>query len=316
MVLGREGPSVQIGATSARWWRISSGCQGAWPCPAGCRCGGWSRCGLQCPAGGDTVCHGRDATAISLLLPRHQGGRDFGRHGDPDAAEHERAIPVIMLPHYDAPALKALWLFLFMGAVWRAGVRLQQAGARLSGWLPGIASEQAPPLRHHRHGVAGTFGMLSLFAPSVTGGVSSSSRIWWGETMRWRRSSSSSRCDWWVPSSAFARGPWWCLCADPGTGHPVRGDLWSPVPLCISRSRHRTGRLCHRRHGGAFRRHRACPITGIVLVTEMTDNYQLILPMMITTIGATLGGAMVGGVPSIPRSWSELFTACCASKPG
>ncbi|OSM50038.1 H(+)/Cl(-) exchange transporter ClcA, partial [Aeromonas salmonicida subsp. salmonicida] len=30
------------------------------------------------------------------------------------------------------------------------------------------------------------------------------------------------------------------------------------------------------------------PITGIVLVTEMTDNYQLILPMMITTVGATL----------------------------
>lgn len=49
------------------------------------------------------------------------------------------------------------------------------------------------------------------------------------------------------------------------------------------------------------------PITGIVLVTEMTDNYQLILPMMITTIGATLVAQWLGGVPSIPRSWSELY---------
>ena len=36
---------------------------------------------------------------------------------------------------------------------------------------------------------------------------------------------------------------------------------------------------------------------GIVLVTEMTDNYQLILPMMITTIGATLVAQWLGGRP-------------------
>ena len=148
--------------------------------------------------------------------------------------------------------------------------------------------------------------MLSLFAPSVTGGGIELIPHLTGGTMRWRRSSSSSRCDWWVPSSAFARGPWWCLCADPGAGHPVRGDLWSPVPLCISRSRHRTGRLCHRRHGGALRRHRACPITGIVLVTEMTDNYQLILPMMITTIGATLVAQWLGA-PIYSQILSELY---------
>lgn len=29
------------------------------------------------------------------------------------------------------------------------------------------------------------------------------------------------------------------------------------------------------------------PLTGIVLVLEMTDNYQLILPMIITCLGAT-----------------------------
>ncbi len=39
------------------------------------------------------------------------------------------------------------------------------------------------------------------------------------------------------------------------------------------------------------------PITGIVLVTEMTDNYQLILPMMLTTLGATVVAQLLGGKP-------------------
>lgn len=56
------------------------------------------------------------------------------------------------------------------------------------------------------------------------------------------------------------------------------------------------------------------PLTGIVLVLEMTDNYQLILPMIITCLGATVVAQLLGGKPlysSIPparckgrrRSW-------------
>jgi Chloride channel protein EriC len=39
------------------------------------------------------------------------------------------------------------------------------------------------------------------------------------------------------------------------------------------------------------------PLTGIVLVLEMTDNYQLILPMIITCLGATLLAQFLGGKP-------------------
>ncbi|WP_244664680.1 chloride channel protein [Candidatus Symbiopectobacterium sp. 'North America'] len=39
------------------------------------------------------------------------------------------------------------------------------------------------------------------------------------------------------------------------------------------------------------------PLTGIVLVLEMTDNYQLILPMIITCLGATLMAQFLGGQP-------------------
>ena len=39
------------------------------------------------------------------------------------------------------------------------------------------------------------------------------------------------------------------------------------------------------------------PLTGIVLVLEMTDNSQLILPMIITCLGATLLAQFLGGKP-------------------
>ena len=39
------------------------------------------------------------------------------------------------------------------------------------------------------------------------------------------------------------------------------------------------------------------PLTGIVLVLEMTHNYQLILPMIITCLGATLLAQFLGGKP-------------------
>ncbi|VUT21836.1 H(+)/Cl(-) exchange transporter ClcA [Klebsiella pasteurii] len=39
------------------------------------------------------------------------------------------------------------------------------------------------------------------------------------------------------------------------------------------------------------------PLTGIVLVLEMTDNYQLILPMIITCLGATLLAQFLGVKP-------------------
>ena len=39
------------------------------------------------------------------------------------------------------------------------------------------------------------------------------------------------------------------------------------------------------------------PITGILLVIEMTNNYHLILPLIITTLGATMLAQVLGGQP-------------------
>ncbi|WJV65880.1 H(+)/Cl(-) exchange transporter ClcA [Pectobacteriaceae bacterium CE70] len=49
--------------------------------------------------------------------------------------------------------------------------------------------------------------------------------------------------------------------------------------------------------GALFAASVRAPLTGIVLVLEMTDNYQLILPMIITCLGATLIAQFLGGKP-------------------
>ncbi|MGC6388206.1 H(+)/Cl(-) exchange transporter ClcA [Ewingella sp. S1.OA.A_B6] len=49
--------------------------------------------------------------------------------------------------------------------------------------------------------------------------------------------------------------------------------------------------------GALFASSVRAPLTGIVLVLEMTDNYQLILPMIITCLGATLLAQFLGGKP-------------------
>jgi CIC family chloride channel protein len=49
--------------------------------------------------------------------------------------------------------------------------------------------------------------------------------------------------------------------------------------------------------GALFAASVRAPLTGIVLVLEMTDNYQLILPMVITCLGATLLAQFLGGKP-------------------
>ena len=49
--------------------------------------------------------------------------------------------------------------------------------------------------------------------------------------------------------------------------------------------------------GALFAASVRAPLTGIVLVLEMTDNYQLILPMIVTCLGATLIAQIMGGKP-------------------
>lgn len=62
--------------------------------------------------------------------------------------------------------------------------------------------------------------------------------------------------------------------------------------------------------GALFAASVRAPLTGIVLVLEMTDNYQLILPMIITCLGATLLAQFLGGKPL----YSSILTRTLAKQ--
>ncbi|UDQ79490.1 H(+)/Cl(-) exchange transporter ClcA [Erwinia rhapontici] len=62
--------------------------------------------------------------------------------------------------------------------------------------------------------------------------------------------------------------------------------------------------------GALFAASVRAPLTGIILVLEMTDNYQLILPMIITCLGATLLAQFLGGQPL----YSSLLTRTLAKQ--
>ena len=49
--------------------------------------------------------------------------------------------------------------------------------------------------------------------------------------------------------------------------------------------------------GGLFAATVRAPITGILLVIEMTSNYQMILPLIVTCLGATMVAQALGGRP-------------------
>jgi CIC family chloride channel protein len=49
--------------------------------------------------------------------------------------------------------------------------------------------------------------------------------------------------------------------------------------------------------GGLFAATVRAPITGILLVIEMTSNYEMILPLIVTCLGATMVAQTLGGRP-------------------
>ena len=104
----------------------------------------------------------------------------------------------------------------------------------------------------------------------------------------------------------FCSGPWWCLCADPGAGHPVRGVIFGHLFHAFPDLGIEPGAFAIAGMG-AFRRHRACPHyrhragdrddRQLSANPAHDDHHHRGNP----------GGAMVGGALSIPRSWSELY---------
>ncbi|NVD08035.1 H(+)/Cl(-) exchange transporter ClcA [Vibrio sp. JPW-9-11-11] len=206
---------------------------------------------------------------------------------------------VITMPQYQAPELATLWLFLLLGALFGIfGVLFNQ--------LVTIAQDLFVKL--HRHDrkrylligsmIGGCFGLMLLYFPEVTGGgislIPTITNGGYTATL--------------LLMLFVARIATTMICF--GSGAP--GGIFAPMLALGTLFGYAFGLIAKgllpelditpgmfaiAGMGALFAATVRAPITGILLVIEMTNNYYLILPLIITSLGAVIFAQMLGGQP-------------------
>ncbi|MGD8118548.1 H(+)/Cl(-) exchange transporter ClcA [Vibrio sp. TRT 29B02] len=206
---------------------------------------------------------------------------------------------VITMPQYQAPDLETLWLFLLLGALFGMfGVVFNQL----------VTLSQDLFVKLHRNDrkrylitgslIGGCFGIMLLYFPEVTGGgISLIPNITNGGysasillLMFVARIATTMICfGSGAPGGIFA--PMLALGTLFGYAFGlIAQGLFPELPIT-------PGMFAIAGMGALFAATVRAPITGILLVIEMTNNYYLILPLIITSLGAVIFAQMLGGQP-------------------
>lgn len=205
------------------------------------------------------------------------------------------------LPRFEDPGLASYPLFLLLGAAAGcAGYAFNSSvNAAQNGFLylfRAKAKRACPAL----FVMGGAFGVLSVIIPDASGSGMDAIPGWitcGSETL-------------WTSLALLLAWRFFGLLACFGTGIP--GGIFAPslslgalggavfglaATHLFPNLAAAPGVFCIAGMGALFAASVRAPVTGIVLVTEMTNNYQFLLPMMITTLAATLVAQKLGGIP-------------------
>ncbi|TFH92617.1 H(+)/Cl(-) exchange transporter ClcA [Vibrio ouci] len=206
---------------------------------------------------------------------------------------------VITMPQYQAPELETLWLFLLLGGLFGAfGVLFNNL----------VTLSQDLFVRLHKNDckrylitgslIGGCFGIMLLYLPEVTGGG-----IGLIPTITNGGYSAALLLLLFV-----ARIVTTMICF--GSGAP--GGIFAPMLALGTLFGYAFGLIAQSLMpelnitpgmfaiagmGALFAATVRAPITGILLVIEMTNNYYLILPLIITSLGAVIFAQLFGGQP-------------------
>ncbi|KLV04373.1 H(+)/Cl(-) exchange transporter ClcA [Photobacterium aquae] len=206
---------------------------------------------------------------------------------------------VITMPQYDTPVLRSLWLFLLLGMAFGVfGVVFNKL----------VTLTQDMFVKIHRNNrrrylitgsvLGGVFGLLLLYLPELTGGgialIPSATNGEYGVGLLFllfvARVATTLICfGSGAPGGIFA--PMLALGTLFGTFFGAVAQHYFP-DLGLQ-----PGMFAIAGMGALFAATVRAPITGILLVIEMTNNYHLILPLIITTLGATMLAQVLGGQP-------------------
>lgn len=219
---------------------------------------------------------------------------------------------VMDIPTFKVPPLASLWLFLALGIIF--GI----VGIYFNRW---ILKATAAFKRYHNNRLlkvtitgalfGGVFAFFQLYVPDMAGGGIALITTFVREPMAWvvlvilfgLRVLATIGCfASAAPGGVFA--PMLALGTLLGLAYGIIAAGLFPDLVA------EPGVYAVAGMGALFAATVRAPVTGIVLVVEMTDNYQLILPLLATCLGATFIAQALGGSPL----YSALLQQSLAAK--
>lgn len=206
---------------------------------------------------------------------------------------------VIHMPQYQAPELAALWLFLLLGGLFGVfGVLFNKLITLSQDLFAKIHKNDRKRYLLTGSLLGGCFGLTLLYIPELTGGgIALIPNITNGDygamlllLLFIGRIFTTLICfGSGAPGGIFA--PMLALGTLFGYAFGLIAQGLLPE-LAIE-----PGMFAIAGMGALFAATVRAPITGILLVIEMTNNYYLILPLIITSLGAVVFAQMLGGQP-------------------
>ncbi|WP_261817747.1 H(+)/Cl(-) exchange transporter ClcA [Vibrio gallicus] len=206
---------------------------------------------------------------------------------------------VITMPQYSTPELNSLWLFLLLGGLFGCiGVCFNRLITFSQDKFAALHKNDRKRYLITGSVIGGTFGLLLLYLPELTGGgielipeitngsfsISMLALLFIGRVITTLICFGSG-----APGGIFA--PMLALGTLFGYSFGLIIQSYFPIPGL------EPGMFAIAGMGALFAATVRAPITGILLVIEMTNNYYLILPLIITCLGAVMVAQMLGGQP-------------------
>lgn len=206
---------------------------------------------------------------------------------------------VIEMPQYAAPKIESLWLYLLLGMLFGIfGVGFNKLVPATQDIFAKINKGKTSRIVTMGAFIGGCFGIVLLYLPELTtGGIAFIPSVVRGDypldlllVFFLARILTTLICFCsGAPGGIFA--PLLSLGTFFGTFFGMGADSLFPA-LNLD-----AGSFAVIGMGALFAATVRAPVTGIMLVIEMTHNFDLILPLIITTTGATMMAQALGGKP-------------------
>ncbi|MBL4830528.1 MAG: H(+)/Cl(-) exchange transporter ClcA [Aliivibrio sp.] len=212
---------------------------------------------------------------------------------------------VMDIPHFDVPPLNSLWLFLLLGTIFGiVGVNFNKWILKSTEYLRAKQANKTSRIVLTGAIFGGLFTLLQMIRPEVSGsGIELITELF-QNPLAWLIMVLLFVVRVFGTVACFASGAPGGVFAPMLTLGTLLGLAYGTIaatlfPDFVSEP----GVYAVAGMGALFAATVRAPVTGIILVVEMTDNYQLILPLLMTCLGATFVAQALGGKPL----YSELL---------